>query len=547
MKIIFNGEITAANMETRMIEGTIIPFNTIGNTSIGRTMFKPGSVSISASAKILKLTNEHDKTVPIGKLISYRETTDGITGSFKISKSAAGNDALTNAMDGLKTGLSVGVDNVVATLSDDRSYQIVTQSELNHVGHVSEPAFTDAQISKVAASSPATLIKESEANVTTPPVVPPVVVPEVPPVVTSPISASAPAVTPDVATRPATPVISNIRSRSPIHNQASLLAHMVKAQLGDDDSRGYVIEANQGLAKFDQAVEQNFSSLTAANDSFTTNPAFSPVAYMNEFITNTRNFGRPTIEACGGTKPLPSQGMTFSIPKLTTAPDVALTTEAQAVQGSTGMVTAYITGTKVKYAGTQIISREIIDNGSDSPLFYSELMAEMNAGYDKATDAAAIAAIVAGGTQSTAIAGTLAGLESYIATESVAAYDSTSYFARNLVGGKSIWAMLIGALDSTGRPIFNAKLPMNAGGTASPTSAKGDVLGLDFWVDRLMVATTIDECAFIIAPETIGIYESPRTFLQIQVLPTLEVQVALYGYMTVLVKQAAGLRRFNLT
>jgi hypothetical protein len=62
-----------------------------------------------------------------------------------------------------------------------------------------------------------------------------------------------------------------------------------------------------------------------------------------------------------------------------------------------------------------------------------------------------------------------------------------------------------------------------------------------------MVSTQIDECAFIIAPECIGIYESPRTFLQIQVLPTLELQVALYAYMTVLVKQAAGLIRFNLT
>ena len=374
-------------------------------------------------------------------------------------------------------------------------------------------------------------------------VAPPEVAPEV--VEASQVQAS------ERVTRPATPSgIQVIGVRSPINSTGSYLQHMMRVKANPDsiearESRQYLGQADAIFAKAFTA--DGGLSIDATNDSFTTNPAFKPVQYMNEFISNTRNFGRPTIEACGGTKALPAQGMTFSIPKLSTAPNVAVTTEAQAVQGSTGMVTAYITGTKKKYAGTQIISREIIDNGSDSPLFYTELMAELNAAYDYATNAAAIAEIVANGTQAATAAGTLAGLESTIGVETPGIYTNTSFFAQNLVAAPIWWGDLIGALDTTGRPLFNTAVPMNNNGSVVPTSARGNVLGLNLFVDRQMVNTKIDDSAFIIAPEAIGLYESPRIMLSIEVLPTLEFQVALYGYFTPLVKQAAGLIRYNLT
>ena len=548
--IYFNGgELTAANGDTRILEGRIVAFNVKGNTSAGATVFAPGSITCGDISKI-KLNDEHKNSIPLGRMISMREDASGIYASFKISKSAKGNDALILASEGLKTGFSVGVINAKQTREGD--YILVTSSQLDHVGHVEAPAIGGSEITRVAASENAPAANptiESEAPVTTSPegvteVAPPE---EVPPVVeASKVEAK--------VTRPAVPATQVIGVRSPINSTGDYLRHAVNAKANWDTdsgraSRDYIGQAEGIFAK--AFTDDGSLSIDAANDSFTTNPAFKPVQYMNEFITNTRNFGRPTVEACGGTKPLPKQGMTFSIPKLSTAPNVALTTEAQAVQGSTGMVTAYITGTKVKYAGTQIISREIIDNGADSPLFYTELMAELNAAYDYATNAAAIAAIIAGGTAATTSqAATLAGLEAYIAESAVNVYDSTSFFARNLVTGKSWWSTLIGALDTTGRPIFNPRpsnMGMNPAGLSTPTSVRGDVLGLDYYVDRQMVSTAADNSAFVIAPEAIGLYESSRTMLSIEVLPTLEYQVALYGYFTPLVKQAAGLILYDKT
>jgi hypothetical protein len=107
--------------------------------------------------------------------------------------------------------------------------------------------------------------------------------------------------------------------------------------------------------------------------------------------------------------------------------------------------------------------------------------------------------------------------------------------------------LLMGATDGSGRPIYNASQPQNSGGNASPTSIRGNVLGLDFYVDPNMVSTVIDESAFIIEPGSIEIYESPALTLQTNVPTTGELEIMLYGYIAAQVTVAGGIRRFNLT
>jgi hypothetical protein len=50
---------------------------------------------------------------------------------------------------------------------------------------------------------------------------------------------------------------------------------------------------------------------------------------------------------------------------------------------------------------------------------------------------------------------------------------------------------------------------MNNAGSSVPTSLRGNVLGLDLYVDPNAVSTTIDESAFIVVPSSVSIYESP--------------------------------------
>jgi hypothetical protein len=301
--------------------------------------------------------------------------------------------------------------------------------------------------------------------------------------------------------------------------------HKIKAALGDDTSKLW-IAASEDLT---------------ASESFTTNPAFNPIQYMKEFVSNT-NFARPAIDAVSR-QALPSSGMTFNVPKLTVAPTVATVAELADPAG-TSMESAYITGTVAKYAGSQIISLELLERSD--PIFFDELAIQLQRAYLKATDSALIAALVAGGTQATVTAATSAGIISYVATESAAAYNATSYFARNYIAGTGQWSLLMSAVDSTGRPIYNASNPMNNAGVTTPGSIKGNVLGLDLYVDHNAVSTVIDDSAFIVAPETVTWYESPTSFFSVNVVSNMAINTAIYGYGSALVKQAAGIRRFNI-
>jgi HK97 family phage major capsid protein len=319
------------------------------------------------------------------------------------------------------------------------------------------------------------------------------------------------------------------RVRTPITSMATYTEHKIKAALGNDESKLYV---------------------TAADDSFTTNPAFNPTQYLSEFVSNT-NFDTPTINALSQGV-LPNSGMTISVPSLVTsaggqagtAPVVTVEAEAGAVQ-NTGMVTEYLSGTVKKYSGMNTLSVELLERSD--PNFYAELTNQLQRAYSLATDAAVIADIVAGGVQGTAVAATSAGIISYVSTESANVYKNTSYFARNYIAGPSQWSLLMGATDSTGRPIYNAAQPMNAGGLSTPTSIRGNVLGLDLYVDHQMVATTIDDSAFIVAPEAMTVYRSPQAYMSVNVVSNLQIQVAIYGFMATIVKMPKGLVRYNLT
>ena len=107
MKITMPVAITAADAESRIIAGRIVSWNAEGNTSAGRTMFEPDSITM---AKNTKLVLQHDTTRPLGKLVSYEQDEEGITAEFKIAKTTAGNDALEEAATGLRSDFSVGVD-----------------------------------------------------------------------------------------------------------------------------------------------------------------------------------------------------------------------------------------------------------------------------------------------------------------------------------------------------------------------------------------------------------------------------------------------------
>ena len=518
MILTFSSHIESADNERRVIAGKIVPFEEVGNTSVGKVVFAKGSIEIGDPGKV-KMLMQHSPERPIGRMQKFNQAEDGIYASFKISASMQGQDALILAGEQLIDGLSVGVD--VNKSIQKKDYLYVTSATLKEVSLVESPAFSAAQVTKVAASEN----EAEDTNQTTESEAP------VEDLATAPQEAKAEAATPTVeAARPViTAPLIQTRVRTPIDSMAKYTEHKIKAALGSDESKLFI---------------------AAADDSFSTNPAFNPTQYLTEFVTNTR-FGTPTIDACSqGT--LPASGMTISVPSLVTsagggtgvAPVVTVEAEAGAVQ-NTGMETAYLTGTVSKYSGMNTLSVELLERSD--PNFYAELTTQLQNAYLTTIDTAALTALIAAGQYSSGCDADSAGIIEFTSDAARKIYTGTGYFAQNYIANPSQWQLLLQSVDNTGRPIYSASQPMNSGGDVLRTSNRGNVLGLDLYVDKNFTATTtIDDSAVILAPEAFTVYRSPQAFMSVNVVSNLQVQVAIYGYMATIAKMPNGIVKFNL-
>ena len=547
MLLTFSQEIQAADTERRIVSGLVAPYGEVGHTSAGPVMFERGSISIPDAGSI-KLLSQHQQDKPVGRAISFSDSTSGVYGSFRLSMSTRGQDALTLAQENLVSGLSVGVDVTASKPMND--YLLVTAAVLKEVSLVESAAFVSASVDEIMAAraelEAATSTKEKTTTISTTIVEietetetemeeAVTTAPENTPDETS-VDVPAEADKVEAARKIIRPLVTDSqRVRTPIVSMATYTEHKVKAALGSDDSKLYV---------------------TAADDSFATNPAFNPTQYLSEFVTNTR-FPRSAIDACSRGV-LPPTGTTINVPSLVdsngglngVAPTVTVEAEAGAVS-NTGMVTEYLTGTVNKYAGMNTLSVELLERTND-PNFYAELTNQLQIAYMNATDSAVISAINATGFTSTGVAATAAGLISYTAESTANVYKNSGYFAQNFVGSTGIYNLLLGAVDTTGRPIFNAYQPnpaslANAGGMVSNNSVRGNMLGLDLYVDRFMTAGVADNSAFILAPEAFTVYESPQAYMSVNVVSNLQVQVAIYGFMATIAKIPHGICRLNIS
>ena len=505
--------------ERREISGKIVPMGTgeIGNTNLGGVVFEAGSIEIDDPSKI-KLLSQHDMKKPVGRMVTATVRPDGIYATFKLSRSQAGSDAMIMASEGLVSGLSIGAE-IIASAPSRAGHTVVTAAKLKEVSLVTEPAFKSAQVLEIAAEE----VIPAETQPT-----------ESEPVVEDTTQVEAPAVeaAAEEAARPTVAASHYTRERTAPITSAQYLEASIKSALGDDEAR---------------------RTLRAADDSTSNNTGLTLPQHLNTFITDTFS-GRPAFEAATRNALIDS-GMSFTVPRLYTnatsadvAPTVADTNEG-AAPSETGMTSAFDTVDVNKFSGLQRISFELVDRSS--PSFMELMMAELRKAYEKATDAALLSAFIASGTTAATTAATAAGLQSFISVEGAAAYKGTGGdFANKLVASTDQWAAITGYADTTGRPLYSAQGPtQNAAGAARSTAVVGNVLGTDLIVDHNIAASGIvDNSAFLVAPSSVYVWESPTTQLRVNVLTSGEIEINLYGYLAIyLAKSGKGVRKFNLT
>jgi HK97 family phage major capsid protein len=504
MEIInFSADLTASESR-RIIAGKIVPFeDEIGDTSAGKVIFEKGSIEID-DVKAVKLLLEHDPKQPIGRMQKAEDDDTGIYAEFKVSNTTRGTDSLIEASENLRSGLSVGVE-VLKGKNSNGVYRI-SSARLLEVSLVQAAAFKSAEVLSVAASQDAEVTTETKTENEE------IVENTTPESVATEVTET-PAVEASARPTVAAPIYTKPRLE---FTKEKFLENTLRAQyLNDDEARQYV---------------------RAAADT-TDNAGLIPTRQLTEIVNPLSNADRPSISAVTSAA-LPDAGMSFEIPKLTQAPTVAITAEG-AAPSNTDQNVAFISVPVQKFAGQQQFSVELLDRSS--PAFFAELVRQMEFAYAKSTNAAVALAIQTGSTDGGNRTLTAANLQDFIADAAVSVYTNTLGFAQNVIVSPQQWGAIMGLVDNAGRPIFTAINPQNASGALAPTAIRGNVAGLNLYVDRALAAdATGDRSILVVNPESYTWYESTKFRLETSLINTGQISVAYYGYGAVATKVGAG-------
>lgn len=155
LSVVYPQRLTAS-LEDRTLSGLGLPYDEVGYTNLGAVRISAGRLTLPTDPASIVLNHEHDRLRPLGRATALVETAAGISPSFKIAGTTAGTDALIEAREGLRTGLSVEIADPVIIAGE------LISGVLTGFGHVTDPAFPSAQLA--AAMHPDTTSPEAIAS-----------------------------------------------------------------------------------------------------------------------------------------------------------------------------------------------------------------------------------------------------------------------------------------------------------------------------------------------------------------------------------------------
>jgi HK97 family phage prohead protease len=514
MKITMPVTITASDSESRIIAGRIVQWDSVGNTSAGQTVFLPNSISFS---KNTKLVLEHEMTKPIGKLMEWSQDETGITASFKIAKTTAGNDALEEAATGLRSDFSVGVK--VDAWDNQDGVMAISASKLIEVSLVTEGAIPGAEVEKVAATER----QGQAASESTPE-----------PQIEEPKTEGDDLVSETVSEAVSTEAVE--AAKSEVTAATTRPVYFTNPRVNLNVSAGEYAKAQLAASRGDADARDLVAALAVAT--VAENTGMVPPTYLRDVI-GIIDSSRPFIDSIE-TAALPASGMKVFTPKLGAQAIVGLTAEGAEFASQDTAVT-FQEDNVVKFAGAGILDVELIDRSD--PSFLDLYIRELAASYAQQTDAYAL-----GLARDGAVGSSGSTINKAIADGISDSYNVMRFVPNRLVvaptgAGSISFADLLGGEDDNKRPLFAAAAPQNAAGLITQGSTNGTVSGLSLVVDPNY---TGDKFALVYPSAAMRFHESAQIQLRTNVVTNGQLEIGLYGYACVVNRYPTAFRKLTV-
>ena len=494
---------------SRQITGLAVPWNVKATLSGGESVvFLEGS--LPEDGPMPKLLEYHDDTRVIGRVTERVSTSEGMMFVAKLSATRAADDALALLADGALDSVSVGAIPTKFKRLSDGTLE-VSQARFVELSVVTQPAYADAQIYSVAASSP----DESEPDETETP----------------------------TETTP-TPSEEDETMSEPTTVEAAVATQPIYATAVKRDAKlPTAVEYLSAAIAGGTAWERMHEALRAAAPDVVTSdtpgvlptPILGPV--YNNFIGR-----RPVVDAIGA-KSMPGGGKIFIRPEVTTHTSIGASLAEMSNQSGTFVVSSNQV-TKQIFGGYVNISEADLD--WTDPAILSILLDDMGRIYSNATDNYAADTLVAGATTTQAFAAADIDKPEVWAAEIAEAAatiltSSNGNLPTHLFLAPGIWGNLLGLSDSSKRPLFPQIGPMNAFGNLAPGQNNGNAFGLQVVVDRNFASGT----AIVGDASGYELFEQQKGAISLDNPSTLSRTIAFRGYFAALMIDSSKFVKFT--
>jgi HK97 family phage prohead protease len=493
---------------TRTITGIAVPYDVPATVSDGTEVsFSKGSLPVDG--KKPRLYMNHDANQAIGIVTERVDTEEGMMFTAKISKTAAGDEALQLALDGVLDSVSVGVNPTKTRANKDGSITVLAADWIE-LSMVPVPAFAGAVITDIAASIHHEPEQTDNNEI------------QEPTEETEPMSeVETPAVEATIPTA-AIPAQPKREFRMPSAGE-----YMAAYHIGGDTFakvNGAFLEA--------QKAKRSILEAAAGDIATTDTPGLLPIPVLGPVFQDI-NYIRPFVTAIGARAyPDGGQSKTFIRPTITTHTEVAEQTGAVEFGAAAArtMVIAANSVTKKTFAGQVTLSVQDID--FTSPAAMQQVLNDLMGQFMIVTDNFAVDAQVTASTTIGQWDGTPEDLILFLYGAARDISNGTNLFPTHILMGADAWAKLGSTVDADKRPLFPMVGTPGLGGYN--TLGAGNVtnwsttnpLGLQIIVDSNVAAKTM---VVFHAPAS-EYYEQIRGLMSVENPGTLSRTFSYYGY-----------------
>ena len=510
---------------SRTITGIAVPYGVPATVSDGtQVVFEQGSLPVEGKAP--RLYMNHDSNQAIGIVTERVDTPEGMLFSAKISKTAAGDEALQLALDGVLDSVSVGVNPTKSRANDDGSVTVLAADWIE-LSMVPVPAFAGAIITDIAASihhEP----EETDNNEI-----------QEPTEETEPMSEATPVIEATIPTA-SLPAVAKRKFDLPTPGEYFAAMH-----IGGETFRNVAAATQEYIKSRQTALE------AAAGDVLTTDtPGLLPVPVLGPVFQDL-NFIRPVVQAIGA-RAMPNGGAskTFVRPTITTHTSVAAQSSELSAASATTMVIAANTVSKTTLAGQVTLSIQDVDftDPASLQIILNDLVGEyMLASDNVAADAITVGATASGATW-TVSSTDPSSLFNALYTAAYNILTATNFLPDHLFVDPNVWLYLGKQLDADKRPVFPyvgaaGLMGMNAAGTSNITQMNTfNPFGLSLVADKNFAASTM----VVARAQAIEFYEQIRGLMSVELPSTLGRNFSYAGYVSTFIADSTQVQSITI-